>query len=131
MSKVDIRPVPAADVSSGLSVTIQRVETLREEDAEECGVTAPTAYARETTRRLLVDASSRMKPGFPKGWVCLDWQGGIRIEWGQGERHVRLVVPPQDEGLQYVYHELDSDHGVDKDASGDILARWLDWLTQG
>src|SRR2546423_8242413 len=93
----------AKDRQHGLTVLLQRLNALCEEDEEECCATEPTPYAADIARRLLSDAYRYLSLYFPQGWVSLDWKGGIRIEWSRGGRSERLVVPPQREGQHYIY----------------------------
>jgi hypothetical protein len=82
-------------------------ESLTGEEHDDYGVLRPTTYAFNTILDLLFTAAVEMGEGrtFPYGSVTTDRDGGIRIEWRNGERNVRLIVPSRQEGMRYIYFE--------------------------
>ena len=57
-----------------------------------------------------------------------DAQGGIRIEWKRDKAAVRLIVPAEEGGKTYIYHEFDNIPGSDRGVTGSRLAFWLKQL---
>jgi len=105
------------------------------EEQDEVGVLRPTPYAFQETVELLLDAAKiflaiQSPPGsrrctFPAGCVTTDSEGGVRIEWLNGDRAVRLVVRSKEDQQRYIYHQIGEDYDVDYNVSADILAYWL------
>jgi hypothetical protein len=116
-------------LSPEAEIVMQRLHALREEeDVDEYGVLAPTAFSFETACTLVREVADRLQSGFPRGWVTPDSEGGIRIEWSRGARQVRLVVPAREGGQRYLYWEEESQASLDQNVSSQSLAEKLSWL---
>jgi hypothetical protein len=96
----------------------------------------PTDYAIAQTHSilwracqvLLADSINRgVIFHFPKGYVSTDSCGGLRIEWTSAQKRfsVRLVVPPQEGGTEYLYHEFGAEFGSQRKVTGALLASML------
>ena len=114
---------------------IQQMMALATGDqCDEDGVLRPTRFALDRTNELLLDAcgfllQESIRLGlpfhFPKGSLSTDTGGGTRIEWHKPQASVRLVIPADRDGKEYVYHEMGDDFGSDRQVTGGVLARWL------
>jgi hypothetical protein len=80
------------------------------------------------TEKLLTAANPLMRVNFPRGSVGTDGEGGIRIEWNQNVREVRLVIPAHSDGKMYLYYQAGKSYGIVENPSAQGLAYWLGWL---
>ncbi len=122
---------------SGFADIVREIGELASGDeSDEYGVLRPSDYAYRTTMQLLKRSFSLLSTGksrleaqqcrrFPRGAVSTDEQGGLRIEWVEGDRAVHLVVPAEPGGQSYIYHEIGQDYAAEKRVSGSALASWL------
>jgi hypothetical protein len=108
------------------NLTRVRAELL-ELQSEEDPTGRPTPYAFRRTWELLFEAGKQMKLDFPYGYVMEDGEGGIRIEWENQSRYVRLIVPAEQDGQQYIYYQNNDTRDIDE-VSANALAGWLYWL---
>ncbi|MDQ2686500.1 MAG: hypothetical protein M3Y28_01390 [Armatimonadota bacterium] len=117
---------PALEHSEGIRIVHTRLVSLlagAEEDEDEPH-DKPTAYAYNTALQLLIETQSYL-PAFPKAAVTADETGGVRIQWTWPERQVRLIVPCDNTGRYYLYHESGDDYDVQEKPSPADLAHWL------
>lgn len=98
--------------------------SLRTEDSD----ARPTPYAFGKAWEVISAVGNQMGHEFPLGSAVEDGEGGIRIEWENKDRHVRLVIPDTQEKRHYIFHQEDDEHGLDN-ISAHVLAGWLYWLT--
>jgi len=121
---------------SGFADTLVQIRELATGDqSDEYGLLRPTTYAQQRTLELLSQSFFIVVAGlasegqrcsrFPHGAVTTDDQGGLRIEWAEGDRAVHLVVPSEPDGQSYIYHEMGQDYAAEKRVSGTALAQWL------
>lgn len=121
----------------GFTQTVRQIRELTVGDeADEYGHLRPTEYALDITMKVLrraldagVEYAARrdVRCPFPRGAVTTDESGGLRIEWLEDDAAVRLVIPAEDGGQSYIYHESGDDYGT-VDVSGGKLASWLHLL---
>lgn len=117
----------------GLVIVLERLNALydtEEENEDEIGASVPTLYAFERARDLVIRANTEMQNEFPRGTASIEHDGGIRIEWRRSNREVKLITAAQPGSLEYIYHEENGQHGLDKEISPTLLTYWLDWLTR-
>src|SRR5207237_10064620 len=90
-----------------VSIVSDFMELLRREEEDDYGILKPTIYAFNFTLDLLFSTATAMGPrvACPYGSISTDYEGGVRIEWRNGERSVRLIVPARPEGMRYIYFE--------------------------
>ncbi len=105
------------------SVRRQIIELMRDDDP----TARPTTYAQNITWLLISAVSEHLGESFPLGFVMEDEQGGVRIEWENQAKHVRLVIPGTSAGQQYIYHQQGDAYGTE-DVSAPALEGWLSWL---
>lgn len=87
----------------------------------------PTERAYERTFDLL-----QATPILPSGTIYPDGDGGLRVEWAQGSKQLRLAIHHTDPVRDYLYHQ----EGIGNTAQYDIvpltdssmLSTWLFWL---
>lgn len=90
---------------SGFCQTIEQIVNLILADKiDEFGTLRPTPYAVLKTLQVLCNAFKH-RPVFPRGCVTSDEMGGLRIEWNNRTRIVRLIVAHCEGGRSYIYHE--------------------------
>lgn len=117
----------------GFEATIhQIIELIAGDESDEYGILRPTQFSIERVTIVLSRAytTAMMRHpsgGFPRGSVTTDEAGGIRIEWVADGGAVRLVIPSQEGGQEYIYYERGEDYGTDK-VSGRSLADRLQKL---
>src|SRR6266511_4235676 len=116
-----------AHQKTGEQVTAERLVALWQEEDDD-GL-LPTSYSFSRTWELVIGAARHLSTGLPKGWPSLGHDGGIRIEWLDGSRQIRLIVPPNETGREYIYFQEGDNHAVEARVSPAILAGWLRWLT--
>jgi hypothetical protein len=113
----------------GAREMVKRLSSLLdEEESDEYGVLRPTVFSFNRTVNLVYHSALELGERFPVGAVCTDDRGGCRIEWTRAERQVRLAIPSEATGRQYVYHQHGKDHSIDEEISAARLTYWLDWL---
>jgi hypothetical protein len=114
-----------------LNDTIKQIIAIMNGDEEdEDGKLRPTQHALVQVSRLLMDACNAFlltkgAAHFPRASVSPDLDGGLRIEWYMAKGVVRLVVPPKQSALPYLFHRIDSDANTDFAVSGSSIAAWL------
>jgi hypothetical protein len=111
------------DVRTRLAIT--RLWELLNNDEDEV---KPSNYAFSIVWNLLLSAARRLSGGLPNCVVYTDDEGGIRCEWKQAPRQVRLVIPARSHGRHYIYHEEGDHYSVEETVSPETLAIWLRWL---
>jgi len=121
--------------TDGFSATIKQIFALvAGDESDGYGVLRPTDYAQRKTLKLLSRAQKafaddvenrQLGLSFPKGFVATDSEGGIRIEWLNGDKTIRLVVPASENGQSYIYFEDDSEYGTSDRVNGSVLAHFL------
>ena len=108
----------------------QIVQLMGGDEADEYGILKPTQFAFERVTEVLSRAYSTINQRgheFPRGSVTTDETGGIRIEWFGDDRAVRLAIPANKVGHEYIYHERGNSYGT-VDVTGRNLADWLQRL---
>jgi hypothetical protein len=88
----------------------------------------PTAYAVDKAIDFCIPSGSLIKAEFPYGSVAPDGDGGIRIEWMEGNKHVRLLVSANADTRPELYYEDRDEYDITPVTEADELAIWLDWL---
>lgn len=110
-------------------VSLTRLLDLTQSEDDE---DKPSAHAFATAQNLITGSHPLLKIGFPRAIVSADGEGGIRIEWALGQREVRLIIPADEHGKAYIYHQQGTNPGVDSNPpTADTLAGWLTWLASG
>lgn len=112
------------------------VALLRERGSDDEGFPlAPTTDSFDAAWRLLATTAGMRSSKLPIGHILTDKSGGIRIEWENGDRHLRLNIAPSSDQLSYIYLQQG---GIPRpkyyilwDCSPEQLARRLDWLEFG
>ena len=87
----------------------------------------PTEYAINTAWSLLVEAN-QIRGSLPLGTIYPDGTGGIRIEWIREGIELRSIIPADDQGRGYIYHETGNQYEADYSVSGNNLSYWLEWF---
>lgn len=107
----------------------QLVEVMADKDNfdEEC--LPPTERAINAALAFLGDAAMDLRTPLPEGALYPDGDGGLRIEWGQADRQVRLVIHHDSPSQDYIYHQERADYALEVNVSAHQLAGWLRWLT--
>lgn len=105
-------------------------DLLKEENEDENGILKPTYHAFTTALSLIMEVSMFIHAGFPFAAVSTDSEGGIRIEWVKGRGEIRLIIPAASNTAPYIYYEFDDKYGVDRNASGFKLIRWINRLNR-
>jgi len=113
--------------SEGFRVIHTRLLGLLQEDEDEDEQTSPSSYALNTTLALLLGALPQMKD-LPRANVTADETGGVRVQWISPERQVRLVVPVEKGGRQYLYFETEKDYDLEDNPNSTRLAERLMWF---
>ncbi len=113
--------------NEGFRVIHERLLRLLQKDEDEEDQVFPTAYAYDTALTLLLDTQLQMR-NLPRPSVTADETGGIRLQWIGQERQVRLVVPPDSSGREYVYFELGKLYDLENNPSAVALAQHLRWF---
>ncbi|CAN5573042.1 hypothetical protein BH10CHL1_BH10CHL1_51180 [soil metagenome] len=108
---------------------LSSINALLDEEAEDdYGILRPTDNVIETAFQMLIDSSDQMAQLFPYGSISTDSEGGIRIEWNNKERDVRLVIPAIENKSPYIYYDSGETYGLEEIDSPFILTKWLGWL---
>ncbi len=117
----------ALESSSGFRLIHARLLDLLQEDEDEEEQTFPSNYAFNTALALLLDARLHVSD-LPRANVTADETGGIRLQWISPKRQVRLVVPAENGGRQYLYFETEEDYNLEDNPSPTHLAERLRWF---
>jgi hypothetical protein len=132
----DIRPLItervrslSAELTDGPRYVVEELIALLEgEEHDEQGVLRPTLFAFRRTFHLIQQVGLQLREHFPRAAVSTDSEGGCRIQWLWPKRQVRLIVPAQGDGQQYIYHQEGNNYSVEEDVSPQRLVEWLNWL---
>lgn len=117
---------PHYENCSEMSEDLQALELETELYDEDC--IKPTSYAFAHMRNLLTQACMYVCIGFPLGTAYPDGDGGLRVDWVHSEKELRLIVPSEESGRQYIWHMNGMDHSLTEDVTAKNLGYWLDWL---
>lgn len=89
----------------------------------------PTTYASIRAWFALSQVGFQLKERLPYGYIMDDGANGVRIEWDNGPKQVRVVIPSTSGSYHYIYHEAGEYHGAE-DFSISALVGWLNWLIE-
>jgi hypothetical protein len=106
------------------------VELSYGDENDDFGRLKPTTYALFTTTLLLMRVARGLPRGvaFPHGALSTDSVGGVRIEWRNGGRNVRLVVASNPSNPHYIYYEEGEQFDVITPVSITHLRERIKWL---
>jgi hypothetical protein len=102
-------------------------EEQDDEEEDEYGALFPTSYALERALSLLTQTYQLVGNFFTRAAVTTSFEGGIRIQWIHPHASVRLVIPANQDGQEYIYFEAGDEYGTE-DVSSLNLAKRLVWL---
>lgn len=88
----------------------------------------PSPYAFSITRELLQGAALYVCSSYPLGSVYPAGDGGIRVEWIQPKREVKLIVRSDITERHFIFHKESENYGGDYDVISERLGYWLNWL---
>ncbi len=109
-----------------LKLTNGLVELNNEEYDEE--FLEPTKYAYDCARRFMLEAYKVFQYALLTPHYVPDGEGGIRIEWENGTRELRLICPSSESKSPYLYHEDGDEYGVDEQVTDSKLNERLQGL---
>lgn len=89
----------------------------------------PTERAINAALDLLGNAAIELHTPLPEGILYPDGDGGLRVDWQQGNRQVRLVIHHASTSQDYVYHQERTDYDLETSVTARQLAGWIRWLT--
>lgn len=89
----------------------------------------PTERAINAFLDLLGNAAIELYTPLPEGLLYPDGDGGLRVDWRQDNRQVRLVIHHASTSQDYVYHQERADYDLETSVTARRLAGWLRWLT--
>jgi hypothetical protein len=111
----------------GFSMTVSRVQGLAHvEDEDE----TPTPHALSSALHFLSRTKQFLAHTFPRGAATVSDDGVIDVYWRKPGRTVQLMIPADERRTTSVYHRDGSDYGLDKDATPETLAHWLEWFVR-
>jgi hypothetical protein len=121
---------PAA-VQTLMEVSVRRLAALLDENGEDdFGKIGPTQVAFKNALIMVVAAITILGKDVPSSPV-VDSEGGIRVSWRHGDKHVKLVCPATNESAVYIYHASSAGNGIrNQNVTPAALAERLAWLTQ-
>lgn len=119
----------ALEASESFRVIHDRLLHLLQEEGNEEDQDFPTAYAYDTALTLLLDTQLEMSE-LPRPSVTADETGGIRLQWISPERQVRLIVPADGSGREYVYFEAGESYDLENNPTPSVLAQRLRWFME-
>jgi hypothetical protein len=108
---------PAASMLEEVKALIQLPEKIR-----------PTRNALLQAALTITVAALSMRGTFPYGDVMEDESGGIRIEWGNGNKYITLALRADQSGRHYIFYQQGANRGL-ANVSGQALVQLLQWLT--
>lgn len=105
------------------------IELLHEDEIDERGLPLrPTNHAFDQAWRLLVETSAILKGRLSDASVSVDESGGIRVEWREGARQVRLIIASSKIGRNYIYRQNGKSFSISWNVDAKALANHLDWI---
>jgi len=119
----------ALEASDGFRAIHERLLYLLQKEEDEDEQDFPTAYAYDTALTLLLDTQLQMSD-LPRPSITADETGGIRLQWIGPERQVRLIVPADSSGREYVYFEDGESYDLADNPTPSALAQRLLWSTK-
>lgn len=102
--------------------TIEELATIEDEDFR------PTKYALEITGKLLDGAVKVLGYGIGDPDISPDGENGICVDWENGNRMIRLVIPSVSTKQGYIYYEEEKNKHVSNGLTDKNLCAWLKWL---
>ena len=106
----------------------ERLLHLLQNDEDEEDQDFPTPYAYDKALALLLDTQLQMQNP-PRPSITADETGGIRLQWLGPDRQVRLIIPADSHGREYVYFETKESYDLEDNPSPTALAQHLRWFT--
>ena len=79
------------------------LRALWEEEKNSDTPITPRAFS---AAMALLDYVVRVLGDMPRPWLVLSSEGGITIEWLRDDRTVRVVIPPTDDQVDYIYERV-------------------------
>ena len=89
--------------------------------------TTPTCYAARRVAWMTSDVQTRHPKTLARNALSIPSDGGIRLQWMLPTASIRLIVPANNNGEEYIYYENGDVYGVTSASPGN-LADWLSWL---
>ena len=117
----------ALKTSEGFRAIHERLLHLLQNDEDEEDQDFPTSYAYDKALALLLDTQLQMQK-LPRPSITADETGGIRLQWLGPDRQVRLVIPADSHGREYVYFETKESYDLEDTPSAMALAQHLRWF---
>lgn len=94
----------------------------------ECDSEIPTQFSIKTATNFIESAQLALKNDYPSAkFITPDLDGGLRIQYQNGEKHVRLLVNPKRICLYWQEGERYKDI---ESGSGDLFISKLVWLNE-
>ena len=119
-----------AEVFVLLPLSLRRLISLLSEGGEDDhGQIGPSQFAFKNAFMLVADAISILGDDVPSSPV-VDSQGGIRITWRNGNKHVKLICPAERDAAVYIYQASGDGNSLrNQNVTAAVLADRLSWLT--
>lgn len=89
---------------------------------------APTNFSYQSILKFLDSLSKSFNKRLPLPNFIPDGEGGIRAEWENQGRELRLVCPAKPNWKPYLYHEEGDSYDVEKDLKVGTFIKWFSWL---
>ncbi len=89
---------------------------------------APSNYAYKCAQDFMSAALKCFSVDLLIPYFVPDGEGGIRLEWVNGARELRLICPASGSKKPYLYHEDGDIYGVIEEVTDSVLREQLRWL---
>ena len=101
------------------------IACLTNEPDEDDFTSRPTDYSVRLAETTISDAYNLLKRMPPLPSVAPDGRGGLSIQWKDGRKDVRLVVPENTDRKAYIYRRNGKDSEITYIVSGESLVSYL------
>jgi hypothetical protein len=113
-----------------LAFVLQLRDLLSDETNFDSECLAPTERSIEATLSLLANAALELYAPLPEGVLYPDGDGGLRVDWKQDNRQLRLVIHRASPSQDYIYHQEGTEYGLETNVSARQVAGWARWLME-
>lgn len=112
----------------GIKRIFAEFDTIINDNSYDDEYKKPTDYSVRMMAVILLQSVVGLEIHYPVGDLYADGTGGLRIDWRNGEKQVRLVVPANEDRNIYIYYQNKEDFNGCYDVSGQLLKKFLGWL---
>ena len=125
-----ISPVSSTREINQFNILLNNILYLLKDEEYDDDFLRPTDYAVAQTFLLIFGVAHVISAVPSHCTVSTDGSGGIRLEWLNAGKEVRVVVAASEGRRSYIYHEEGDNYALDEKLTPDRTKDWLLWLSE-